>query len=150
MPHVFKYIFAMLETGQQQVSCKRLLIELKAAIKGGVNQTSKQWVSGGTHSWLKTEHVLTQKSWTSSHFSPSQEYFFTFWKFLPATNREEEPRLHRGGETCQPLPALQGGQQADPGPVTVSATGLRTLWNIPWWRTPGQQWHHSFVQGPYT
>lgn len=89
---------------------KHLPIELKAAIKGGMNETSKQQVPGGALPWLNTKHVLTQKSWSSSHFPISRTFFLIFWKFLLATNREEEPKLQEERH-ASPCPLYKGANK---------------------------------------
>lgn len=130
---------------------RHLLIELKAAVKGEMNQTSKLQVPGGALLRLKTKHVLAQKSWTPSHF-PISRFFFHLLKISSCSKQGRRAKAP-GGETCQTLSTLQGNQQTDPGPMAVSATGLQTLWSSPWWRAPGPllrqpRWHHSSVQGP--
>lgn len=89
---------------------KHLPIELKAAIKGGMNETSKQQVPGGALPWLNTKHVLTQKSWSSSHFPISRTFFLIFWKFILATNREEEPKLQEERH-ASPCPLYKGANK---------------------------------------
>lgn len=128
-----------------KMRCKHLPIDLKAAIKGGVNQTSKQWVPGGALPWLKTKHVLTQKSWTSSHFPISGFFFLSLGNFfLQQIGKKSQGYRRRN------VPALAYSARDQ----QILAPG-QCLWTLehPMWRAPRPllrepRWHHSSVRGP--